>query len=44
MEKLHEAGGVVKEDNYILRWSDGSQISTRPGKEWASLKNCDVKF
>ena len=34
IDKIHEAGGVVKKDQYVFRWSDGREITSRPGKDW----------
>lgn len=38
MDKLYAAGCSAKEENYVLRWEDGKQISVRPGSEWAISK------
>lgn len=37
IDKIQEAGGVVKRDQYVFRWSDGRQISERPGKDWVQI-------
>ncbi len=37
IDKIHEAGAVVKRDQYVFRWSDGHQISSRPGKDWVQI-------
>ena len=38
MDKLYEAGCGTRDSTFGLRWSDGSVLFERPGREWAVAK------